>query len=215
MARLPPIRKPNPLAADDVHERISDGTKAAAQISHELLIAERGGGLQNPVIGPAVVFVEQLNVIFSHGWQRVGDPFVWEKVRLGNLTLHCIFGETREVDIPSQSGIVGGKANRVCRVGNRYQSSDVRAIRVGQENVRPFGKRELPTVGGPHSPMSDNIRKMSGASRRQRQYIQACSSFSMTAPFVRVLVFCKLKLTRRSLGAVVVMKSGANEPASP
>src|SRR5713226_5636884 len=30
----------------------------------------------------------------------------------------------------------------------------------------------------------------------------------MTAPFVRVLVFCKLKLTRHSLGAVVVMKSG-------
>ncbi len=30
----------------------------------------------------------------------------------------------------------------------------------------------------------------------------------MTAPFARVLVFCKLKLTRHSLGAVVVMKSG-------
>src|ERR1035438_5475745 len=31
----------------------------------------------------------------------------------------------------------------------------------------------------------------------------------MAAPFVRVLVFCKIKLTRTSLGAVVVMKSGA------
>src|ERR1035441_6385326 len=29
----------------------------------------------------------------------------------------------------------------------------------------------------------------------------------MAAPFVRVLVFCKIKLTRTSLGAVVVMKS--------
>src|ERR1019366_6301672 len=29
----------------------------------------------------------------------------------------------------------------------------------------------------------------------------------MAAPFVRVLVLCKLKLTRTSLGAVVVMKS--------
>jgi len=44
----------------------------------------------------------------------------------------------------------------------------------------------------------------------------------MTTAFVRVLVFCKLKLTRHSLGAVVVMKSGAiffsiasRIPASP
>ena len=32
----------------------------------------------------------------------------------------------------------------------------------------------------------------------------------MTAPFVRVLVFYKLKLIRDSLEAVVVMKSGDN-----
>jgi hypothetical protein len=64
---LLPIRKPTPLAADDVHERVSHGTKAAAQIARELLIAELGGFLQDPVVRPAVVFVEQLNIIFTHG----------------------------------------------------------------------------------------------------------------------------------------------------
>src|SRR5712692_7089496 len=67
MGRLLPIRKPTPLAADDVHQRVSHRTKAAAQITRKLLSAERGDRLQNPVVRPAVVFVEQLNVIFSHG----------------------------------------------------------------------------------------------------------------------------------------------------
>ena len=31
MGRLLPIRKPTALAADDVHERVSHGTKAAAR----------------------------------------------------------------------------------------------------------------------------------------------------------------------------------------
>jgi hypothetical protein len=34
--------------------------------------------LQDPVVGPAVVFVEQLNVIFGHGGDR------WPTLRLGN-----------------------------------------------------------------------------------------------------------------------------------
>src|ERR1700687_2322346 len=61
-----PVSKPNPLAADDMHQRVSYRTKAAAQITRELLSAERGGRLQNLVVRPTVVFVQQLNVIFSH-----------------------------------------------------------------------------------------------------------------------------------------------------
>jgi len=60
------IRKPDPLASDNVDERIPHGTKATTQIVRELLRAERRGGLQNPVVRPAVVFVEQLNIIFCH-----------------------------------------------------------------------------------------------------------------------------------------------------
>src|SRR5260370_41461278 len=75
MGRLLPIREPNPLAADDMHERVSHGTKATAQIARELLSTERADRLQDPVVRPAVVFVEQLNVIFSHGG--------------GGLTLSC------------------------------------------------------------------------------------------------------------------------------
>jgi len=67
MGRCLPIRKPNPLTIDDVHERVSNGTKAAARIARELLNAERGDPSQNPVVCTAVVFVEKLNVIFSHG----------------------------------------------------------------------------------------------------------------------------------------------------
>ena len=76
--RLLPVRKPNPLAADDVHERVSHGTKAAAQIARELVSAELGGRLQNPVVRPTVVLVEQLNVIFSHGGG-------WKTPSSGNL----------------------------------------------------------------------------------------------------------------------------------
>jgi hypothetical protein len=67
VGRFLPINQPNPLATDDMHERISHGTKATSQITRELLGAERGDRLQNPVVRPAVVLVEQLNVIFSHG----------------------------------------------------------------------------------------------------------------------------------------------------
>ena len=77
MGRLLPIRKPTPLAADDVYQRVSRGTKAAAQITRKLLSAERGDRLQNPAVRPAVVFVEQLNVLFSHGWEGVANAFVW------------------------------------------------------------------------------------------------------------------------------------------
>src|SRR6266853_1582736 len=73
-----------------------------------------------------------------------------------------------------KASAVGGKTNRVCRPGNRYQFSDVRTIRVSQENVRPLGNRELPTVWGPHRPMGNNIRKMAGGSSRQRQYPSLC-----------------------------------------
>src|SRR6266852_9375093 len=67
-----------------------------------------------------------------------------------------------------KASAVGGKANPVCRAGNRNQFSGVRAVRISQENVSPLGKRELPTVWRPHSRVSDNIRKMAGASCRQR-----------------------------------------------
>ena len=44
------------------------------------------------------------------------------------------------------------KTNRVCQAGNRNQFSGVRAISVGQENVRALGKcerwRGLPVGGG-------------------------------------------------------------------
>ncbi len=43
--RLLPICKPAPLPANDVYERVSHGAKAAAQISRELLIAQRGDRL--------------------------------------------------------------------------------------------------------------------------------------------------------------------------
>jgi len=77
MRRRPPIRKPNPLATDDVYERVSHGTETSAQITGERLTAERGRRLQDPVVCPAVVFVEKLNVLSGHG---VGccNPFVCE-----------------------------------------------------------------------------------------------------------------------------------------
>ena len=64
---------------------------------------------------------------------------------------------------------VGRKTNRVRRPGNRYQFLGVRSIRASEKDVRSLSKRELPTVGRPRPPMTDNIREMSGASRRQRQ----------------------------------------------
>jgi hypothetical protein len=85
-----------------VHERVSHGTKAAAEIARELLSAERGGGFQNPVVRPTVVFVEELNVISSHGGGLA--TLSSGVISLGNLTLHRVFGENREVVILSQSG---------------------------------------------------------------------------------------------------------------
>src|SRR5215813_4956866 len=67
MGRRLPVGKPTPFAADDVHERISYRTKASTQITSELLGPESRDRLQNPVVGPTVVRVEQLNVILSHG----------------------------------------------------------------------------------------------------------------------------------------------------
>ena len=52
MRRRPPIRKPNPLATDDVYERVSHGTETSAQITGERLTAERGRRLQDPVVCP-------------------------------------------------------------------------------------------------------------------------------------------------------------------
>ena len=99
MGRLLPILKPNPLAADDVDERVPHGTKATTQIVRELICAERGNRLQNPVVRPAVVFVEQLNIIFSHG--SGGSP----ALRLGNLTLPWLTGTKGDVGF---SGALGG-----------------------------------------------------------------------------------------------------------
>jgi hypothetical protein len=76
IGRFLPICKPTPFAGDDVQERVSHGTKAAAQIPRELLVAERGSRLQNPVVRPAVLFVQQLNVISMHGdWRLTLSPW--------------------------------------------------------------------------------------------------------------------------------------------
>ena len=58
MGRFFPIGQPTPFATDDMHQRVSHRTKAAAQIARQLLRGERGNRLQNPVVRPAVVFVE-------------------------------------------------------------------------------------------------------------------------------------------------------------
>ena len=81
MGRCFPIGKPTPFAADDVQERISYRTKAATQITSELLRAENGNRVQNPVVCPTVVLVEQLNVVLSHD-ERVSA------LSLGNPTPH-------------------------------------------------------------------------------------------------------------------------------
>jgi len=66
MRRLPPVGKPAPLAAQDMHERVSYGAKAAAQVPRELLNAQGAGRFENPIVRPAVVFEQQLNVISIH-----------------------------------------------------------------------------------------------------------------------------------------------------
>ena len=40
MRRLPPVRKPDPLAADDMYQRVSHGTESTAKIARELLSPE-------------------------------------------------------------------------------------------------------------------------------------------------------------------------------
>jgi len=59
-------REPAPLAADDVHERVSDRTEAATQVVRELLNGERGDRLQDFVVRPSIVFEEQMNIVFGH-----------------------------------------------------------------------------------------------------------------------------------------------------
>jgi hypothetical protein len=55
-----------------VHKGVAHGTKAAAKIARELLSAKPGRGMQNSVVGPAVVLVEPPNVVGSHsGRQQV------------------------------------------------------------------------------------------------------------------------------------------------
>ena len=76
-----------------MQKRVSHGTEAAPQIARELLSGEHGDRLQDPVVGPAVVFVEQLNVIFSHGGGR------WPTLLLGNLTLPRVFCKTGDEGI--------------------------------------------------------------------------------------------------------------------
>lgn len=76
--RLLPNRQPTPLAADDVHQRISHGPKAAAKITSELFAAQRGSRPQNAAVRPTVIFKKKLDVVLVHGDAR---PF-----RSGNLT---------------------------------------------------------------------------------------------------------------------------------
>ena len=51
-----PIRNPTPLATNDVRQGVSQGTKAASEITGKPLSAERGHRLKNRVVRPAVIF---------------------------------------------------------------------------------------------------------------------------------------------------------------
>src|SRR5215469_3679238 len=53
-----PICEPTPLATDNVHQGISHRNKAATQVACELLRTERRSCLQNPAVGPPIVFVQ-------------------------------------------------------------------------------------------------------------------------------------------------------------
>src|SRR5215467_4165020 len=86
MGRRFPIGKPTPFPADYVQERVSHGTKASTQITSELFRAEHRNRLQNPVVCPTVILIEQLNVVLSHGERIPG-------ICLGNPTPHQYFGE--------------------------------------------------------------------------------------------------------------------------
>jgi PAS fold len=59
--------KERAVATDDMYQRVSHGTESTALIARELLSAERCGSLQSSVVCPAIVFVEQVNVILRHG----------------------------------------------------------------------------------------------------------------------------------------------------
>ena len=50
-----------------MHQRVAHRAEAAAQIARKFFRVERGDRLQNPVVRPAVVLEEQLNVVFGHG----------------------------------------------------------------------------------------------------------------------------------------------------
>jgi hypothetical protein len=76
-----PIHKPKPCASDDVRKRVSHGTEAAPRSRVNCSAVSTETACKTLLFGPAVVLVEQLNVIFSHGGGR------WPTLLLGNLTL--------------------------------------------------------------------------------------------------------------------------------
>src|ERR1700694_4357932 len=63
-----PISEPNPIAAQDVQERVSHAMKAAAHSGGKLLMAERSGGLQHSGVRPTLVHLKKPNVIPSHSY---------------------------------------------------------------------------------------------------------------------------------------------------
>src|SRR5215470_10677815 len=64
-----PVGEPTPFAPDDMHESVTYRTSGATQIMSELLRTESGSRFENPVVSPAVILVEQLNVVLSHAEQ--------------------------------------------------------------------------------------------------------------------------------------------------
>src|SRR5215831_16042607 len=106
MGRRFPISKPTPFAADDVHERVSYRTKAATQVTSELLRPESSNSLQDPVVCPTVVLVEQLNVVLSHGER--GCPLSRESYPAS------VLGETETRHIGA-SWVIGPNDRQACR----------------------------------------------------------------------------------------------------
>ena len=61
-----PEREPDPLARKDVDECVAEGSEAASEVARELVGRQRRRSLDDPVVGPAVVFVEKLDVVGGH-----------------------------------------------------------------------------------------------------------------------------------------------------
>ena len=59
--------EPEPFGAEGVHESVADGFEAGAEVASELLVAERGAGIEGAMIGPRIVFEESTDIVGVHG----------------------------------------------------------------------------------------------------------------------------------------------------